>query len=300
MSALEVALPGIPFRRDNRMQQLSPRGIAGFILGFGVLAAGSAAAQDVIAVANGVNMWDGQWHIETSPYGWLPWMYTTVQLPPIAGGGNPTIETQPSQYLKHVNLAAFLDGTIRKGDWAIWTDLVYMNLSANPTHERQIGLPGGLRTLSVTRTIDAGARASIWTLAPSYTVMNNDVGTLDVMVGLRYTSVRISLSYEFTAPPLPIMVGGGFWPSADFTDGLIGVRGSLRLSGDGKWYLPYEADVADGNKNWQNNEFLGVGYHFHWGDVSLAVRNLTYQLSDRPILEKVRMTGPVIGGTLRW
>ncbi len=276
------------------------RRVARFVLGFGVLAAGSAAAQDVIAVANGVNMWDGQWHLESSPYGWLPWMYTTVQLPPIAGGGNPTIETQPSQYLKHVNLAAFLDGTIRKGDWAIWTDLVYMNLSANPTHERQIGLPGGAATLSVTRTIDAGTRASIWTLAPSYTVMNNDLGTLDVMVGLRYTSVSISLAYQFTAPPLPITVGGGFWPSADSTDGLIGVRGSLRLSGDGKWYLPYEADVADGNKNWQNNEFLGVGYHFHWGDVSLAVRNLTYQLSDRPILEKVRMTGPVIGGTLRW
>ena len=66
----------------------------------------------------------------------------------------------------------------------------------------------------MTRTIDTGARASIWTLAPSYTVMNNDIGTLDVMVGLRYTSVAISLAYEFTAPPLPLMVGGGFWPTA--------------------------------------------------------------------------------------
>ena len=78
------------------------------------------------------------------------------------------------------------------------------------------------------------------------------------------------------------------------------MKGALRLSRDGKWFLPYEADVADGNKNWQNNEFVGAGYHFHWGDVSLAVRNLTYQLSDRPILEKVRMTGPVIGATFRW
>ena len=57
----------------------------GFLLGFAVLASGSAAAQDVIAVANGVNMWDGQWHVEASLYGWLPWMYTSVQLPPIGG-----------------------------------------------------------------------------------------------------------------------------------------------------------------------------------------------------------------------
>jgi hypothetical protein len=275
-------------------------GIAVSVLGLGALASASASAQDVIAVANGVNMWDGQWHVEVSPYAWLPWMYTSVQLPPIAGGGNPTIETQPSQYLKHVNMAAFLDGTVRKGDWAIWTDLVYMNLSANPTHERQLSLPGGAASVSVIRTIDAGVRASIWTLAPSYTVMNNGVGTLDVMAGLRYTSLRASLAYQFTGAQLPVAVGGGFWPSADSVDGLIGVRGSLRLSRDGKWYLPYEADVADGSNNWQNNEFLGVGYHFLWGDVSLAVRNLTYELSNRPILEKVRMTGPVVGASFRW
>jgi hypothetical protein len=62
---------------------------------------------------------------------------------------------------------------------------------------------------------------------------------------------------------------------------------------------PYEADVADGNKNWQYNLMLGVGYHFHWGDVSLAARNLTYIVSDKPILAKVRMTGPVLSATFR-
>jgi hypothetical protein len=35
--------------------------------------------------------------------------------------------------------------------------------------------------------------------------MNNDVGTLDVLAGLRYTSTRISLAYQFTAPSTPLM-----------------------------------------------------------------------------------------------
>jgi hypothetical protein len=275
-------------------------GIAASILGLGALQSSNVAAQDVIAVADGINMWDGQWHFDATVYGWVPWMYTTVQLPAIAGGGNPTQEVQPSQYLKYVKSGALLEGTIRKGDWNLWTDLVYLNLQASPTHTRQIGLPGGDPLLSVVRTIDTGIRAAIWTLAPAYTVMNNDIGTLDVMVGLRYTSVRISLAYEFTAPPTPLMRGGGFWPTSDSTDGLVGVKGALRLSPDGKWYVPFEADVADGNKNWQYNLMAGVGYHFHWGDVALAVRNLTYQISDKPILEKVRMTGPVIGATFRW
>jgi hypothetical protein len=266
---------------------------AAILLGFGSLASANASDGEV-------DMWDGQWHFDATVYGWVPWMYTTVQLPPIAGGGNPTIETQPSQYLKYVQSGALLEASIRKGDWGLWTDLVYLNLQAGATHTRQIGLPGGSATLPVIRTIDSGVRAAIWTLAPTYTVMNNDIGTLDVLVGLRYTSVRISIAYEFTAPPTPLMRGGGFWPTTDSTDGIVGVKGAFRLSHDGKWYLPYEADVGDGNKNWQYNLMAGVGYRFHWGNLTFGVRNLTYQTSDRPILEKVRMTGPVIGATFRW
>jgi hypothetical protein len=63
-----------------------------------------------------MNMWDGQWHYEAMLYGCAPFMYLTVQLPPIAGGGNPPIETQPSQYLKYLQNALFLVGRIRKGD----------------------------------------------------------------------------------------------------------------------------------------------------------------------------------------
>ncbi len=262
------------------------------------LASARVSAQDVIAVADGVNMWDGQWHYDATVYGWVPWLYNTVDLPPIAGGGSQTITTEPHQYLKYVEGGVMAQSTVRKGDWSLWTDFVFFNLKAAATHSREIGLPGGDPLLSVDRSIDSSMRTAIWTLAPGYTVMNNDIGTLDVLVGLRYTSVRISLAYEFTAPPTALMKGGGFWPTADSTDGLIGVKGEIRLYG--KWHLAYEADVADGNKNWQNNEFLAVGYRFRWGEVGLGARNLTYQINDRPIIQKVRFTGPLFGATFRW
>ena len=291
-----------PLRRGCFMRNMKSliRAIAVCILGLGALQSSSAAAQDVIAVADGINMWDGQWHFDATVYAWVPFIYVTTQLPPIAGGGNPTTEIQPSQYLKHVEGGALFEGTIRKGDWNLWTDFVFLNLNASPTHTREIGLPGGDPKLSVDRSLDLSLRAAIWTLAPAYTVMNNDIGTLDVMVGLRYTSFRVSIAYEFTAPPTKLMVGGGFWPTRESTDGLIGIKGSLRLSRDGKWYLPYEADVGDGDKNWQYNAILGVGYHFRWGDIALAVRNLTYQTTGSQFIEKVRFTGPVFGATFRW
>ena len=275
-------------------------GVAALVLGLAAIASARVKAQDVIAVADGVNMWDGQWHYDATIYGWVPWIYSTVDLPPIAGGGSQTITTEPHQYLKYVEGGVLAQATVRKGDWSLWTDFVFLNLKATPTHTREIGLPGGDPLLSVNREIDSSVRMAFWTLAPGYTVMNNNIGTLDVLVGLRYTSVRLSLAYEFTAPPTALMKGGGFWPTTDSTDGLVGVKGSFRLSPDGKWFMPYEADVADGNKNWQNNEFLAVGYHFRWGDIALGARNLTYNLSDRPILQKVRFTGPVIGASFRW
>jgi hypothetical protein len=96
------------------------------------------------------------------------------------------------------------------------------------------------------------------------------------------------------------MKGGGFWPTADSTDGLVGVKGTFRLSRDGAWYIPYEADIGDGNKNWQYNLWAGVGYHFHWGDITLACRSLTYNPTDAVVIQKARLTGPTLGATFRW
>ena len=88
---------------------------------------------------------------------------------------------------------------------------------------------------AVSLTINGDVRAAIWALAPSYTVIRNDTGTLDLMAGIRYISFRLSIAYELTAPPTPLMRGGWFWPTTDSTDGIVGVRGALRLSRDGKW-----------------------------------------------------------------
>lgn len=268
-------------------------GVATAILGLAAFASGSAAAKDV-------NMWDGDWHFEVSPYAWAPFIYPTVQLPDAAGGGTTTPEIQPSQYLKHVKGGALLAGNVRKGDWALWTDVVYLNLQNNTTHIREIGVPGFPVTLPVTRALNADLRAAIWTLAPSYTVLNNDFGTVDVLAGMRYFSLRASLSYEFTAPPTPLMRGGGFWPSADTTEGIFGFKGAVRVTRDGKWFVPYEADAGVGNGNWGWNAFLGIGYHFHWGDVTLGGRNLSFLRSGGERLQTVRMTGPLLGASFRW
>jgi hypothetical protein len=267
--------------------------VAALLVGAGTFASGSALGQEV-------NMWDGGWHVDATLYAWAPYIYTTVQLPPVAGGGNPTVETSPDQYLKHVLSAALLEGTVRKGDWALWTDLVYMNAQSSTTHLREIGLPGGDPTVPVSRTITAGIREAIWTVVGSFTAVRTDSGTLDVMAGIRYVSLRASISYDLTAGP--VARSGGISRTDDITDGIVGVRGAVRLSADGKWFMPYEADIGAGSNNWVWNAMLGAGYHFHWGDLTLGGRNLSYQRSGsgNELLQKIRMTGPMLAGTWRW
>ena len=60
---------------------------------------------------------------------------------------------------------------------------------------------------------------------------------------------------------------------------IVGVRGSAVLSSDGKWILPFEADIGAGNSNWTSQAFAGLGYRFDWGDVVLSFRNLSYDQS---------------------
>ena len=276
-------------------------GIAAFVVGFGALGSVSASAQEIVAVADGLNMWDGQWHFGTTVYGWLPWVHTSVQLPPIAGGGNPTIETQPSQYLKDLNGAVMFEGMVRKGDWSLWTDLVYMHMSNGSAHTKQIGLPGGDPTVSVSLNLNYGLKATIWTLAPSYTVLHNDIASLDVMAGFRYIETSLSLNTVLSSSgPLGLTRGVAFYPSADSWDGIVGIRGAVRLSSDGKWSLPYETDFGKGSGNTQWNAILGVSYHFRWVDVTLAGRNLTYNRTADAFLQNIRFTGPALGATFRW
>jgi hypothetical protein len=65
--------------------------------------------------------------------------------------------------------------------------------------------------------------------------------------------------------------------------------------------VPYLLDFGDGNKNWQWEAFTGVGYHFHWGDISLGVRNLEYRTTDNQVVfNKVRFTGPTLAATFHW
>ncbi|HXX86070.1 MAG TPA: hypothetical protein VEN29_19095 [Casimicrobiaceae bacterium] len=265
-------------------------GIAALLAVAGLLASGSDAAEEV-------NMYDGEWHYGATIYGWFPDIYTTLNFPRL---GDPEVEVRPSSYLHDLQFAAMFAGQARKGDWAIVTDLVYTDLSSLSSKVKRVQGPGGEVELPVTATVNAGLRTTIWTLAASYTTIRNPSGTLDLMGGFRYANFDVSSNWNLAGPIGILSPSGTVSKTVNLWDGIIGAHGAVKLSDDGKWYMPYEADIGWGNNNWTWNAVLGLGYKFDWGDVLFAYRNLSYDQTAGQPIQNMRMTGPALGVSFRW
>ncbi len=111
------------------------------------------------------------------------------------------------------------------------------------------------------------------------------------------------LSAMHVRPDLPIGIlpkSGSTSDSVNLYDGIVGVRGTVALSDDGKWYVPYYADIGAGNSNWTWQAYTGVGYRFDWGSVVLGFRNLSYDMSAGKLAQNVSMTGPLLAFNWRW
>ena len=249
------------------------------------------------AMGEEVNMYDGQWHYGLTIYGWFPDIYQTLNFPRV---GDPEVTVKPSSYLHDLQFAAMFAGQARKGDWAIFTDLVYTDLSNLKSKTGSVQGPGGRIDLPVTVDVNSGLRSTFWTLAASYTAIRNTSGTLDVMGGFRYADMRVSANWNLAGPVGALSPSGSVSKSLSLWDGIVGVQGAVKLSEDGKWFMPYWADIGAGSNNWTWNAVLGLGYRFDWGDLLFAYRNLSYDQSNDKVVQNMRMTGPAVGVTFRW
>jgi len=80
-------------------------------------------------------------------------------------------------------------------------------------------------------------------------------------------------------------------------DGIVGVRGQVLFT-ETHWFIPYYLDVGTGGSKWTWQALLGLGYRLDWGEVTLAVRSLSYDF-DKDDAD-IRFTGPALGVGFSW
>ena len=206
-----------------------------------LLAVAATIATSTTTMAADVNMYDGEWHYDLTVYAWWAGIKGTfgfdlpsnsIIAPP---GITRSITVTPNDYLGSLQFGATLAGEARKGNWAIMTDLLYMDLANLQSEVKQVTGPGGAVDVPINGDVNVGVRATVWTLAGSYTVARDKVGTVDLLAGGRYGSLKSSLDWNLSGQEGIFARSGGTSDTVNLYDGIVGVRGVVALSDDGKW-----------------------------------------------------------------
>jgi hypothetical protein len=243
------------------------------------------------------DMFDGKWRFSVAPYLWVPSIYaTTTFTGPHGGLESLTTGTTVTgnDVLQALNMAAMLNGEVRKGEWSVFTDYIYLNLGGARTNVKTVTGPAGnpLTTLDLGSSL--GLKGSIWTLAGSYTAWHDRGSHLDVLAGFRYFGIDSTLTWNLGGALGILSNVGSVSKSFDKWDGIVGVKGQIKF-GDSSWYMPYYVDVGSGSGNWTWQALVGVGYQFGWGDVALSLRSLSYDFNKNNT--DTRFTGPMLSAT---
>lgn len=270
--------------------------------GVAALAIGAAALASPVASAEDVNMFDGQWHYGLTVYGWFPAMTTDASFPLRDGATvSPSVTVKPKNYLSDLQFGAMGAFQARNGNLSLFTDLVYADISSLSSKVRTLHTPGGDIPVPVDTNVNVGLKELIWTLGAGYTVARSELGNFDIIGGARYGDLKTSVGVNAFGPGGILGTSANTNADKDVWTGIVGFKGVLRLSDDGKWYMPYEADIGFGSSSiTSGNAILAVGYKFGWGGLELGWRYLSYNMGSDATVQKLIMSGPALGATFRW
>jgi len=264
-------------------------------------ALGLSASPAIVPAADQVDPYDGSWHFTLTPYVWLPNVNGTIDghvLGSNLGDFRASTEIGPNDYLQNLKFGAMATGEVRKGDWSVFTDIIYIDFGDQRSRVRNITGLEGRPLSSIDRSATTSLSATVWTLAGARTLVHKPMGNLDLLAGFRYVGIDTELKLDITGSEGVIDTRVRSSRNLTEWDGILGVKGQLRL-GEGRWFMPYYLDVGTGSSNWTWQALIGVGYAFDWGEVNLSIRSLSYDFNDKHDAD-LRMTGPTLGATFRW
>ena len=267
-------------RRNN------PR-IAGCLLALGLTGLAPIAAQ-----AQAQPMSD-TWQFELAIYGWFPAISGSTAFPS-TGNSGPYIDVSSSDVISALKMVFMGQAEARKGQWGVWTDLVYADLGGSKSASRDYTVGG--RPVNATANLGLDVKSTVWTLAGLYNVSSMPENTTDLLFGARMLNMKQTLNWELSNS-IPQLPGRSGEASADETDwdAIVGIKGRYYLGADRRWFLPYYADLGGGQSKftWQVN--AGVGYRFDWGSTFLTYRYLDYEFKSGNLVQSLTLSGALLG-----
>jgi hypothetical protein len=231
----------------------------------------------------------------------LPTLSGTSTFPASVGGSAPSVDT--SKLLDSLNSVFMATLEARNGRWGLFTDVIYMDLSADRGGSRDFSLGGSDLPVGASANLNYGLKGWSWTLGGTYAVAAGPLQTVDLIAGARLLDIQSHLDWS-TAGNIGSIAVADRSGTRDTRlrnwDAIIGAKGRYVLPGSGKWFLPWYLDVGTGNSQMTTQAMGGVGYAFPWGDVVGAWRYLGYDFKSNEGLQDLRFSGPMVSAVFHW
>lgn len=235
-----------------------------------------------------------EWQFNAVPYVWTAGSTTSVRHP----GFPIDVEADASfrDILENLDFGGMLAFEGRKGRWGFLLDGLFVKVS----EDANVGLPplGGARL-----PVDLSVRTFTGLAAISYRAVDDPVGSLDLIVGPRYWSLRSGISAAFpVGTPLPPGVPPGYdrQETVDWVDAMAGAKAVVRIAPGVT--LNAHAMFGGGGSRFSSDSMGAVGFGLAT-QVSLLAgyRHLSAGVRRSNGLEfATRMHGPVLGLGVRF
>ena len=250
------------------------------------------------------------WTVSLGPYFWLPTVrsnlnYTTPR------GFNVTqhISEGIGDYLSDINFGAFLGGEARYGRYAVMTDGFFTSLSMTNNKSRLGAInPGtGPINIPVQQQLRTGSRANmgVWSLAGSYTMIQENWGNIDVVVGMRMLAIGSKLNYtlsnDILLPNRTVALSrdGSFGVGGNFWDGVAGVRGRINIP-NSNFYVPFYFDIGSGGMPLTWQAYIAVAYRTKIADISIGYRYLDFEQNDNKAIRNLSLGGALVAANFKF
>jgi len=263
-------------------------------------ACGALAAIPATALAEDSQ---GEWQWGLTVYAWLPSLSGDTSFPSLPGGGGPSVDVSGSDILNALNFTFMGVADVRKGRWGVATDVIYLDLGGSKSNTRNLTVGGNELPASVTANASLDITGWLWTTVGEYRVVDQPDYSLDLLAGARLLNLSETLKWhlngDISSLPLPGHDGHSE-VSDNVWDGIVGVKGRATFGAERAWFVPYYLDIGAGNSDLTWQAMAGIGYAYHWGEVTGVWRHLDYDLGSKTPIQSLTLNGPAIGVTFRF
>ncbi len=249
----------------------------------GILFSSMLSAQPVSTEPAAPAIESDKWRFSVTPYVWALGASGKLSY---RGNSTRTVKINPGDVMSHVNFAAMVEAEAHKGNFGVYVDAVYADLSSNKT------VVVGREGVSANTSLDV----TMVTLAPTYTLQNTPALYLDGLLGARMFWQNAKTNFSATQTDAQLTTS----TAIQVVSPIVGLKGRWNL-GDSKFFVPFYVDAGGGpESSFTSQAYLGIGRAFDWGDVSLVAKNVYYQIKPNKATVDMNMFGAALAVTFRF